>query len=107
MPLWSMDDWEYVERQVVADPKGREWTVALMDVLGQEGDPDRPDQMLELQYASGRYFTLVYSASGAIQYERGYPSLSDARDKYVDLLADVVSGTLDPSQPVFRADLED
>lgn len=106
MPLWSMDNWEYVERQVVTDPKGRAWTVALMDVLGQEGDPDMPDQMLQLEYAAGRYFTLVYSTSGAIQYERGYPSLTDARDKYVELLADVISGTLDPSQPVFRADLE-
>lgn len=107
MPLWSMDDWEYVERQAVTDPKGREWTVALMDVLGQEGDPDIPNQMLQLEYASGRYFTLVYSASGAIQFEHGYSSLSEARDKYVDLLADVVSGSLNPSQPIFRADLED
>ena len=23
MPLWSMDDWQYVERQVVIDPKGQ------------------------------------------------------------------------------------
>ena len=34
MPTWSFDDWQYLERQVVADPKGREWSVALMDVLG-------------------------------------------------------------------------
>ena len=107
MPLWSMDDWEYVERQIVTDPKGRNWTGALMDVLGQKGDPDRPNEMKQLEYASGRYFTLIYSATGAIQFERGYTSLSEARDKYVDLLADVVSGTFDPSQPVFRADLED
>jgi hypothetical protein len=40
MPLWSMDEWQYVEREVVTDPKGRRWTVALMDVLGQEGDPE-------------------------------------------------------------------
>lgn len=102
-----MDDWEYVERQVVTDPKGREWTVAVMDVLGQQGDPDMPNEMLELQYASGRYFTLVYSPSGAIQFEHGYSSLSEAREKYVDLLADVISGSLDPAQPIFRADLED
>ena len=106
MPLWSMDDWEYVERQIVTDPKGREWTVAVMDVLGQQGDPDRPNEILQLQYASGRYFTLVYSASGAIQFEHGYSSLSEAREKYVDLLADVISGSLDPSQPIFRANLE-
>ena len=107
MPLWSMDDWEYLERQIVTDPKGREWTVAVMDVLGQQGDPDMPNEMLQLQYASGRYFTLVYSASGAIQLEHGYSSLSEAREKYVDLLADVISGSLDPSQPIFRANLED
>ena len=35
-----MDEWQYVERNVDTDPKGRQWTVALMDVLGQEGDPD-------------------------------------------------------------------
>src|SRR5215831_2053106 len=34
MPLWSMDEWQYVEREVLTDPNGRQWTVALMDVLG-------------------------------------------------------------------------
>ena len=63
MPLWSMDEWQYLEREVVTDPKGRQWTVALMDVLGQEGDPDMPNKLLELQYSSGRYFTLIYSAA--------------------------------------------
>ena len=58
-----MDDWQYLEREVVTDPKGKRWTVALMDVLGQEGDPDMPNKMLELQYSSGRYFTLIYSAT--------------------------------------------
>ena len=67
MPLWSMDDWQYLEHRVIADPKGRQWTVALMDVLGQAGDPDQPDRLLELQYSSGRYFTLVYSTSGTLQ----------------------------------------
>ena len=66
MPLWSMDEWQYLEREVVTDPKGRQWTVALMDVLGQEGDPDMPNKLLELQYSSGRYFTLIYSDSGAL-----------------------------------------
>ncbi len=56
MPLWSMDDWQYLERQVVTDPKGRQWSVALMDVLGQEGDPDMPSHMLELQYCVGTVF---------------------------------------------------
>ena len=74
MPLWSMDEWQYLEREVVTDPKGRQWTVALMDVLGQAGDPDMPNKLLELQYSSGRYFTLIYSASGALQRERGYAS---------------------------------
>ncbi len=37
MPLWSMDEWQYIEREVVTDPKGKQWTVALMDVLGQAG----------------------------------------------------------------------
>lgn len=106
MALWSIDDWRYVERQVVSDPKGRQWSVALMDVLGQEGDPEMPSEWLELQYASGRYFTLIYSPSGAIQWERGHTSLSDATRDYQRLLAAVIDGRLDPAQPVFRPELE-
>jgi len=107
MPLWSMDEWQYVEHEVVTDPKDRQWTVALMDVLGQEGDPDRPDKLLELQYSSGRYFTLIYSESGALQRERGYAALPEATQAYENLLVAVIDGTLDPAQPVFRQDLED
>jgi len=107
MPLWSMDEWQYVEREVVTDPKGKQWTVALMDVLGQEGDPDIPNQYLELQYSSGRYFTLIYSDSGALQWERGYTSLAEATSAYGNLLVAVINGSLDPSQPVFRQDLDD
>ena len=102
-----MDDWQYVEREVVADPQGRPWTVALMDVLGQEGDPDIPNRLLELQYSSGRYFTVIYSADGGLQRERGYSSLSEATEAYQTMLMGVIDGTLDPSQPVFREDLED
>jgi hypothetical protein len=105
--MWSMDDWEYVEREVVSDPKNKQWTVALMDVLGQQGDPDIPNKLLELQYASGRYFTLIYSTTGVVQYERGHATLAEAQAAYTDLLAAVIGGTLDPSQPVFRQDLED
>ena len=107
MPLWSMDEWQYVEREVVTDPKGRQWTLALMDVLRQAGDPDRPDKLLELQYSSGRYFTLIYSASGALQRERGYALLSEAENAYRELMVAVIDGRLDPAQPVFRQDLED
>jgi len=107
MPLWSMDDWRYVERQVVTDPKGRQWSVALMDVLGQDGDPEMPSEWLELQYASGRYFTLIYSASGALQWERGHATLPEAASAYERLLAAVLDGRLDPAQPLFRQDLED
>src|SRR5213593_4506881 len=107
MPLWNLDDWKYVHRAVVADPKGRRWSIALMDVLGQEGDPDMPNAMLELQYASGRYFTLIYSASGAMQRERGFTSLTEATRDYDRLIDAVSDGRLDPAQPVFRADLED
>jgi hypothetical protein len=107
MPLWSMDDWKYVERRLVADPKGRNWSVGLMDVLGQEGDPDMPNQVLEMQYASGRYFTLIYSATGALQWERGYASLPEATTAYERLLAAVADGRVDPSQPVFRNNLDD
>ncbi len=107
MPLWSMDDWQFLERQVVNDPKGRQWSVALMDVLGQEGDPDMPGSLLEMQYASGRYFTLVYSSTGAVQLERGHPSRAAADAEYTRLLAAIVDGRLDPAQPVFRADLDD
>ena len=107
MTAWSMDDWEYLERQVVRDPLGREWTLAVMDVLGQEGDPDLANGLLEAQYASGRYFTLIYSSTGAIQWERGHPSLGAATAEYGRLLAEVIDGRLDPSQPVFRENLED
>ncbi|PYR26926.1 MAG: hypothetical protein DMF92_17380 [Acidobacteria bacterium] len=107
MTLWSMDDWRYVERQVVTDPKGRQWSVALMDVLGQDGDPEMPSAWLELQYASGRYFTLIYSASGALQWERGHATLPEAATAYERLLGAVLDGRLDPSQPTFRQDLED
>ncbi len=102
-----MDEWQYVEREVVTDPKGKQWTVALMDVLGQEGDPDMPNQYLELQYSSGRYFTLIYSDNGTLQWERGYTSLAEATSAYGNLLVAVIDGSLDPSQPVFRQDLED
>jgi len=102
-----MDDWKYVERQVITDPKGRQWSVALMDVLGQTGDPDMPSHMLELQYSSGRYFTLIYSDGGGLQWERGHVSLAEATSTYERLLMDVIDGRLDPTQPVFREDLED
>jgi len=40
-------------------------TVALMDVLGQTGDPDVPNKLLEMQYASVAFITtLIYSAAG-------------------------------------------
>ena len=107
MPLWSLDNWQYLERRVVADPKGREWSVALMDVLGQEGDPDMPNGMLELEYASGRYFALIYSDGGALQWERGYPTLPEAKTAYDRLVAAVTDGRVNPAQPVFREDLED
>jgi len=105
--MWSMDDWKYVERQVVSDPKGRQWSIGLMDVLGQEGDPDVPNSLLELQYASGRYFTLIYSPAGALQWERGYSSLADATTAYERLVLAVIDGRVDPLQPTFRPDLED
>jgi hypothetical protein len=105
--MWSMDDWRYVERQVVTDPKGRQWSVALMDVLGQDGDPEMPSEWLELQYASGRYFTLIYSTTGALQWERGHATLPEAATAYERLLAAVLDGRLDPAQPLFREDLED
>jgi hypothetical protein len=107
MPLWNLNDWQYIERETVSDPKGRMWTIALMDVLGQQGDPDRPDHLLEIQYSSSRYFTLIYADGGALQRERGYPSLEDAANAYRNLLVEVIDGTVDPSQPVFRTDLED
>ena len=104
---WSMDDWQFMERQNVSDPSGRLWSVALMDVLGQKGDPEVPGKLLELQYASGRYFTLIYSATGAVQFERGYRSLPEARGAYQRLVASVAGGHLDPAQPVYRENLED
>jgi hypothetical protein len=105
--MWSMDDWKYVESRVATDPKGRQWTVALMDVLGQDGDPEIPNTLLELQYASGRFFTVIYSATGALQWERGYASLPEATTAYERLVLAVIDGRIDPTQPVFRADLDD
>jgi hypothetical protein len=105
--VWSMDDWQYLEREVVTDPKGRRWSVALMDVLGQAGDPDMPNEWMELQYGSARYFTLIYSATGSLQRERGYASLPEATREYQRLRTEVIDGRLDPAQPTFRQDLED
>jgi hypothetical protein len=105
--MWSMDDWRYLERQTVTDPKGRAWWVALMDVLGQEGDPDMPNEWLELQYAAGRYVAIIYSPTGSVQREQAYASLPDATTAYERLLAAVIDGRVDPAQPVFREDLED
>jgi hypothetical protein len=107
VPTWQMDNWKYLERRLVTDPKGRKWSVALMDVLGQEGDPEMPSRLLESQYEKGRYYTLVYSPSGAIQREQAYTSLSEATDAYDVLLEGVFKGTVDPSQPVVRPNLED
>jgi len=72
-----------------------------MDVLGQTGDPDVPNKLLEMQYASGRYYTLIYSASGALQRERGYATLAEATRAFEDMRIAVIDGSLDPSQPVF------
>ena len=105
--MWSMDNWRYVRREVIKDPAGREWSVALMDVLGQEGDPEVPNQLLEMQYASGRYFTLIYSSSGSLQRERGYSDLQEATNAFDRLVLAVEDGREDPSQPVYRENLED
>jgi hypothetical protein len=102
-----MDEWRYVEREVITDPKGRQWTVALMDLLGQEGDPDLPNKLLELRYSSGRYFTLIYGASGTLQRENGYATLAEAAKAYDDFRVALIDGSLDPLQPAFRQDLED
>jgi hypothetical protein len=102
-----MDDWQYLERQVVRDPQGRSWSVALMDVLGQDTDPDLPSAVREQQYGAARYHTLIYSSGGAIQWERSHTTLTEATHAYEQLLLSVVDGRLDPAQPVFRQDLED
>ena len=101
-----MDDWQYVERQVVTDPKGRQWSVGV-DGRARAGGRSRPaERLLELEYASGRYFTLIYAAGGGLQWERGYPSLPEATTAYERLLAAVIDGRVDPAQPVYREDLE-
>jgi hypothetical protein len=97
MAAWSMDDWQYIERETVTDSRGNRWTIALMDVLGQAGDPEMPNKLLELQSSSGRYFTLIYSSTGALQREHGYALLSEAAAAYEDLLITVSDGHLDPS----------
>ena len=39
--------------------------------------------------------------------ERGYATLPEATRAFEDLRIAVIDGSLDPSQPVFRQDLED
>jgi hypothetical protein len=107
MPLWSMDNWRYLRRELVTDPKGRQWSIALMDVLGQEGDPEMPNDLLQLQYASGRYFTVVYSSSGALQREQGFSSPVDAAAEFDDLVAAISEGRVDPAQPAFVREISD
>ena len=104
---WSMDDWRYLERETVTDPNGRQWAIALMDILGQEGDPEVPGDLLQLQYASGRYFTVIYSPGGALQHEQGFASLPEASAAYEQLVAAVIGGRLNPAQPAFAADDSD
>ena len=67
----------------------------------------RTNAMLELEYASGRYFTLIYSGGGALQWERGYPALAEATTAYERLVSAVADGRVDPAQPVYREDLEE
>lgn len=99
-----MDDWVYLERRVVVDPHGREWSVAVMDLLGQEGDVEMPGN-LQAHYPT-RYYTLVY-AGGGVQYERGHAHLAEARQEFEELAQRIASGHLNPAQPTFRADLND
>ena len=107
MSAWSMDDWRYVRREKIKDPKGQEWSIALMDVLGQEGDPEVPNHLLELQYSAGRFYTLIYSSTGSVHWERGYPNLQEATTAYDRLVLAVQDGRVDPGQPVYREDLDD
>ena len=62
--------------------------------------------MLELEYASG-LTSPSSTRAAAVQRERAYASFEEADQAYVHLLAAVVSGDVDPAQPVFRQDLED
>ena len=99
MPLWSMDEWQYLEREVVTDPKGRPWTVALMDVLGQKGDPEMPNKLLELQYS--RADISRSSTQPAERYNgTGHASLSEAENAYRGLLVALIDGSLDPATGV-------
>ena len=107
MSLWTMDDWNYLERRTVFDPQGHTWSVTLMDLLGQEDDPENPSIYAEAAFAAGRFYTIIYAGDGGIRYERGYRTLEEAREQYRHLLARVADGSMNPSQPVFRADLED
>ena len=107
MPSWTMDDWRYLKRQTVTGRNGKQWSVALMDVLGQEGDPEMPNSLLEFQFSAGRFYTVIYSSTGTLQCEEGYSSLHEAESAYNRLVAAVASGRTDPSQPMFREHLED
>ena len=107
MPNWHMDQWSYLLRTVVSDPRGRAWTVGVLDLLGQPGEPEGPVATLQAEHASNRYFTVIYSAAGTLQRERAHASLPAARAAFDELVAGVLRGEIDPSQPAFREDLED
>jgi hypothetical protein len=47
------------------------------------------------------------TSTGAIQHEHAHQTLPDATREYERLLKSVFDGSYDPSQPRFRADLED
>jgi len=49
MPSWTMDNWQFVERETVTDPKGHRWTVAL-DFFRQRGEISRHRPSLCLRY---------------------------------------------------------
>jgi hypothetical protein len=42
-----------------------------------------------------------------VVFEKGYPLLPEAAAAYEELVVAVIDGSRDPSQPVFRQDLED
>jgi hypothetical protein len=78
-----------------------------MDVPGQEGDPDIPTSC-----SNGSIHQAGISCSSTRRAEgcRGSAanaSIEEATTAYGDLLLPVSDGSLDPSQPVFRQDLED
>jgi len=74
---------------------------------GQEGDPDIPGSCSNFSTLQAGISRSSTQPLELFSWKRGYTILSEATVAYEGLVVSVIDGTFDPSQPVFRQDLED